>query len=73
MPPAAAALGCGALGVSPPVAAWWAFAVALCGQLGRAVVATRQAQAPPRGTVVSLLVNLAVGLVLVGLKLAIAH
>lgn len=73
LPPAAAALVAGALGGSPSAAAWWAFVTALCGQLAWAVAATRQVGAPVRVTVVSVLINLALGLVLVVLKVAIAH
>jgi hypothetical protein len=73
VPPAAAALLVGALGRPDTVAAWWAFLVAVVGQVGWAVVATRQAGASSRVMALSVLVNLALGLVLVVLKVIVGH
>jgi hypothetical protein len=72
VPPAAAALLAGAIGEAP-AAAWSAFIVALVGQLVWAVIAAREAGAPPRTVVASVLVNLVLGLILVALKVFIGH
>jgi hypothetical protein len=72
IPPAVAALLAGAV-ANPSTAAWWAFLVALAGQLVWAVVATREAGAPTTVVVASVFVNLLLGLVLVALKVFIGH
>jgi len=72
IPPAVAALIAGAV-AEPSVAAWWAFLVALAGQLVWAVVATREAGAPTRVVAGSVFVNLLLGLVMVALKVWVGH
>jgi hypothetical protein len=72
IPPAVAALLAGAIGDASK-AAWWAFLVALAGQLVWAVVAAREAGQSRIGIVVTVMVNLAVGLVLIALKVFIGH
>jgi hypothetical protein len=72
IPPAVAALLVGAIG-DAAAAAWWAFVVALAGQLAWAVIAAREAGQPPIGIAVAVLVNLVLGLVLVALKVVIGH
>ncbi len=72
IPPAVAALLVGAIG-NASRAAWWAFFVALAGQLVWAVVAAREAGQTRIGIVVTVLVNLALGLVMVALKVFISH
>ncbi len=72
IPPAIAALLVGAIGDASR-AATWAFLVALAGQLVWAVVAAREAGQSRIGIVVTVMVNLAVGLVLIALKVFIGH
>jgi hypothetical protein len=72
VPPAAAALIVGAIS-DASTAAWWAFFVALAGQLVWAIVAAREAGQTRIGIVITVAVNLALGLVLVVLKVAISH
>jgi hypothetical protein len=72
IPPALTALVAGAL-ARPEAVAWWAFLVALAGQLVWAVVATREAGAPIKVVVGSVIVNLVLGLVMVALKVFVGH
>jgi hypothetical protein len=72
IPPALAALVVGAVG-NASAAAWWAFFVAIAGQVVWAIVAAREAGQPPIGVFVAAAVNLGLGLVLVALKVAISH
>jgi hypothetical protein len=72
IPPSAAALLAGTF-TEASAAAWWAFLVALAGQLIWAVVAAREAGQPPIGIAVAVVVNLLLGLVLVALKVWISH
>ena len=72
IPPALAALIVGAIGNSS-AAAWWAFFVAIAGQVIWAIVAAREAGQPPIGVFLAAAVNLGLGLVLVALKVAISH
>jgi hypothetical protein len=72
IPPAVAAVLVGAL-ANASVAAWWAFFVALAGQLVWAVVAAREAGQPAIGIAVTVAVNLVLGLLLVALKVFISH
>jgi hypothetical protein len=72
VPPAAAALLAGAIGEAR-AAAWSAMIVAVAGQLVWAVVAAREAGAPPRTVVGSLIVNFVLGMVLVLLKVFVGH
>ena len=72
IPPSVAALLAGAF-ADASAAAWWAFLVALAGQLIWAVVAAREAGQPRIGIAVAVVVNLLLGLVLVALKVWISH
>ena len=72
IPPALAALIVGAIG-NASAAAWWAFFVAIAGQVIWAIVAAREAGQPPIGVFLAAAVNLGLGLVLVALKVAISH
>jgi hypothetical protein len=72
IPPAVAALVVGAI-ADATAAAWWAFFVALAGQLVWAVVAAREAGQPPIGIFYAVVVNLVLGLILVALKVFISH
>jgi hypothetical protein len=72
IPPAAAALLAGAIGDASS-AAWWAFIVAIAGQVVWAVVAAREAGQPPIGVFFAVVINLALGLVMVALKVFIGH
>ena len=72
IPPAVAALVVGAIG-NASAAAWWAFFVAIAGQVIWAIVAAREAGQPPIGVFLAAAVNLGLGLVLVALKVAISH
>lgn len=72
IPPALAALVVGAVG-NASAAAWWAFFVAIAGQVVWAIVAAREAGQPRIGVFVAAAVNLGLGLVLVALKVAISH
>jgi hypothetical protein len=72
IPPALAALVVGAVG-NASAAAWWAFFVAIAGQVVWAIVAAREAGQPPIGVFLAAAVNLGLGLVLVALKVAISH
>jgi hypothetical protein len=72
LPPSVAALLAGAF-ADASAAAWWAFLVALAGQLIWAVVAAREAGQPRIGIAVAVVVNLLLGLVLVALKVWISH
>jgi hypothetical protein len=72
IPPAVAALVVGAVG-NASSAAWWAFFVAIAGQVVWAIVAAREAGQPPIGVFLAAAVNLGLGLVLVALKVAISH
>lgn len=72
LPPSVAALLAGAFG-DGSAAAWWAFLVALAGQLIWAVIAARGAGQPPIGIAVAVVVNLLLGVVLVALKVWISH
>jgi hypothetical protein len=72
IPPAVAALVVGAIS-NASAAAWWAFFVAIAGQVIWAIVAAREAGQPPIGVVLAAAVNLGLGLLLVALKVAISH
>jgi len=72
IPPAVAALVVGAIS-NASSAAWWAFFVAIAGQVIWAIVAAREAGQPSIGVFLAAAVNLGVGLVLVALKVAISH
>jgi hypothetical protein len=72
IPPALAALIVGAIG-NASAAAWWAFFVAIAGQVIWAIVAAREAGQPSIGVFLAAAVNLGLGLVLVALKVAISH
>ena len=72
IPPALAALIVGAIG-NASAAAWWAFFVAIAGQVIWAIVAAREAGQPRIGVFLAAAVNLGLGLVLVALKVAISH
>ena len=72
IPPAVAALVVGAIS-NASSAAWWAFFVAIAGQVAWAIVAAREAGQPPIGVFLAAAVNLGLGLVLVALKVAISH
>jgi O-antigen/teichoic acid export membrane protein len=72
IPPAAGALVASAV-AGPYAAAWCAFIVALVGQLVWVVIATNEAGASRKVIVASVLVNLALGLVLVALKVFVGH
>jgi hypothetical protein len=72
IPPAVAALVVGAV-ADASAAAWWAFFVAIAGQVAWAIVAARAAGQPPIGVFLAAAVNLGLGLVLVALKVAISH
>ena len=72
IPPAVAALVASAV-AGPYAAAWCAFIVALVGQLVWVVIATNGAGASRKVIVASVLVNLALGLVLVALKVFVGH
>jgi len=72
IPPAVAALVVGAVS-DASAAAWWAFFVAIAGQVVWAIVAAREAGQPSIGIFLAAAVNLGLGLVLVALKVAISH
>lgn len=72
IPPAVAALVVGAV-ADASAAAWWAFFVAIAGQVAWAIVAAREAGQPPIGVFLAAAVNLGLGLLLVALKVAISH
>ena len=72
IPPAVAALVVGAIS-NASSAAWWAFFVAIAGQVVWAIVAAREAGQPRIGIFLAAAVNLGLGLVLVALKVAISH
>ncbi|HXU96930.1 MAG TPA: hypothetical protein VFP03_02420 [Jiangellaceae bacterium] len=72
IPPAVAALVVGAIS-NASSAAWWAFFVAIAGQVVWAIVAAREAGQPRIGVFLAAAVNLGLGLVLVALKVAISH
>ena len=72
IPPAVAALVVGAIS-NASSAAWWAFFVAIAGQVAWAIVAAREAGQPRIGVFLAAAVNLGLGLVLVALKVAISH
>lgn len=72
IPPAVAALVVGAIS-NASSAAWWAFFVAIAGQVIWAIVAAREAGQPRIGVFLAAAVNLGLGLVLVALKVAISH
>ena len=72
IPPALAALIVGAIG-NASAAAWWAFFVAIAGQVIWAIVAAREAGQPSIGVFLAAAVNLGLGLILVALKVAISH
>ena len=72
IPPAVAALVVGAIS-NASSAAWWAFFVAIAGQVVWAIVAAREAGQPSIGVFLAAAVNLGLGLVLVALKVAISH
>lgn len=73
VPPAAAAFACWAAGLSDGAASWTALLVALGGQVGWTVAAGRRVDAGVRLIVVSGAVNLVLGLLIVALKVALAH
>lgn len=73
VPPAAAAFACWAAGLSDGAAAWTALFTALGGQVGWTVAAWRRADAGVRLIVVSGMVNLALGLLIVALKVVLTH
>ncbi|MFG2006272.1 hypothetical protein ACGFNU_44705 [Spirillospora sp. NPDC048911] len=72
-PPALAALSCALLGLPDAAAAWTALAVALVSQVGWTVIAGTKADAGLLLIVVSAAVNLVLGLVVVALKVLLAH
>jgi hypothetical protein len=73
LPPAAAALLLGLLGVGQVAVAWTALIVAIAGQVGWATVAAIRSGAPRRLVLLSALVNFLLGLVIVLLKSALYH
>jgi hypothetical protein len=72
IPPAAAA-AVGSVWLSDAGAAWLALGTAIAGQVGWALVAARQAGAPPRIVVLSGVGNFALGMLIVVLKAALGH
>jgi hypothetical protein len=72
-PPAAAALIVGLLGGSDMAAAWTALIVAITGQVGWATIATIRAGARTSLVVLTIVVNLVLGLIIVLLKSALHH
>jgi hypothetical protein len=73
LPPAGAALLFGLLGASNAAAAWAALAVAIVGQVGWATFTTIRNGAGTRLVLVTVLVNLLLGLLIVVLKAALHH
>jgi len=73
LPPAAAALLFGLLGASNLAAGWAALAVAVVGQVGWATFTTVRAGASGPLVLVTVLVNLVLGLLIVVLKVALQH
>lgn len=73
VPPAVAALIAPWLGLGPQGIAWLALAVALIGQVGWATVAASRAGASRRMMMLAGAINLLLGLLIVLLKVALAH
>ncbi|MFB4300886.1 hypothetical protein [Actinomadura sp. NTSP31] len=73
LPPAAVAVAGRLAGLDDATTAWLALLVALGGQVGWALAASYQAGAPRRRMLLAGLVNLFLGLVIVALKVLLAH
>ncbi|MFJ4468301.1 hypothetical protein ACIP2X_12590 [Streptomyces sp. NPDC089424] len=73
VPPAAAVALSPLLGLDVRGAAWLALGVAVAGQVGWSVAAARRTGAGPRMVAGAAVVNLVIGMLIVGFKLAVTH
>lgn len=73
VPPAVAVAVSPLLGLDVRGAAWLALGVAVAGQVGWSVAAARRTGASARMVAVAAVVNLVIGMLIVGFKLAVGH